>query len=77
MSYAGGVATSKLGVSGDSAGGRLAAVVCHEAKDVVDFAVSTSTGLKQINNAIKSDELVITYFYGNNSSFDAIIVYVL
>ncbi|XP_060564558.1 ethyl acetate hydrolase-like isoform X1 [Ruditapes philippinarum] len=35
----GGNVNSKLGVSGDSAGGKLAAIVCHEAKDLVDFAV--------------------------------------
>ena len=35
----GGDQNSKVGVSGDSAGGKLAAIVCHEAKDLVDFAV--------------------------------------
>lgn len=35
----GGTVNSKLGVAGDSAGGRLAAVVCHEAKGLIDFAV--------------------------------------
>ena len=73
----GGVATSKLGVSGDSAGGRLAAVVCHEAKDVVDFAVSIFNDLKQRQNAIKSDDLAITYLYGNSSSFVQLYNFVL
>ncbi|XP_053408255.1 carboxylesterase NlhH-like isoform X2 [Mercenaria mercenaria] len=35
----GGNSNSKLGVSGDSAGGKLSAIVCHEAKNKVDFAV--------------------------------------
>ena len=36
----GGSSESKLGVAGDSAGGRLSAVVSHEAYQVIDFAVS-------------------------------------
>ena len=39
----GGADESKLGVSGDSAGGRLAAVVCHEAHQIIDFAVCNRT----------------------------------
>ncbi|XP_052766599.1 esterase LipI-like isoform X2 [Mya arenaria] len=35
----GGDAGSRLGVCGDSAGGRISAVVCHEAADIIDFAV--------------------------------------
>ncbi|XP_045169982.2 carboxylic ester hydrolase LipN-like [Mercenaria mercenaria] len=35
----GGTSDSKLGVVGDSAGGRLAAVVCHEAYTLIDFAI--------------------------------------
>ena len=42
VDFVGGSSESKLGVSGDSAGGRLAAVVCHEAYQVIDFAVSTT-----------------------------------
>jgi len=35
----GGTSSSKLGVSGDSAGARLAAVACHEIKQGIDFEV--------------------------------------
>lgn len=35
----GGKPGSKLGVCGDSAGGKLAAIVCHEVTKLVDFAV--------------------------------------
>ena len=40
-SISGGSSGSKLGISGDSAGGRIAAVVCHEVKGHIDFAVSS------------------------------------
>ena len=46
---AGGGVDSKLGVSGDSAGGRLAAVVCHEAHHVIDFAVCITEKQNNIN----------------------------
>lgn len=36
----GGSVHSKIGVCGDSAGGKLAAVACHEQKNIVQFAVS-------------------------------------
>lgn len=35
----GGESDSKIGVAGDSAGGRLAAVVCHDAFSLIDFAI--------------------------------------
>ncbi|KAL4217790.1 hypothetical protein ACF0H5_022528 [Mactra antiquata] len=38
-SVVGGSKESKLGVAGDSAGGRLSAVVSHEAYQLIDFAV--------------------------------------
>ena len=36
----GGSYDSKLGVCGDSAGGKLAAVACHEVNEHIQFAVS-------------------------------------
>ena len=39
--HIGGTSESKLGVAGDSAGGYIAAVVCHEAYKLVNFSVCT------------------------------------
>ncbi|KAH3806149.1 hypothetical protein DPMN_134464 [Dreissena polymorpha] len=39
----GGVSSSKIGVSGDSNGGRLAAVVCYDLPRIVDFAERSKT----------------------------------
>ena len=36
----GGSSDSQLGVCGDSAGGKLASVACHEVKEHIQFAVS-------------------------------------
>ncbi|KAL4224206.1 alpha/beta hydrolase fold [Mactra antiquata] len=40
----GGTKDSKLGVAGDSAGGYISAVVCHETKSLIDFALRYVAG---------------------------------
>ena len=52
VDFVGGSREGKLGVSGDSAGGRLAAVVCHEAHQVIDFAVSSKHIIYKVNVTI-------------------------